>query len=383
MPKAIVLGGGLVGSVIAADLAGDEAFKVTIADRSADALNAATARCRGRVQSAQADLADAETVRRIVAPFDLVIGAMPGFLGYETLRAVLEAGKPYCDISFMPEDPRDLNGLAEAHGVTAVVDCGVAPGLSNMIAGYAVGQFDVCDSIEIYVGGVPRERRWPFEYKAGFSPIDVIEEYTRPARLVEHGRMVTREALSEIERIDFPFIGTLEAFNTDGLRSLLDTLDVPNMKEKTLRYPAHASLMSAFREAGFFSAEPVTLAGGQSVRPIDVTAALLFPQWQYEPGEIDLTVMRITARGRSADGATALTWDLFDEADPATGFSSMARTTAFPCTIIARRLIDGLYDEPGVIVPETLGQRDGELAAMLAALETRNVRLRFEKCAAD
>jgi saccharopine dehydrogenase-like NADP-dependent oxidoreductase len=127
--------------------------------------------------------------------------------------------------------------------VTAVVDCGVAPGLSNMMCGAAAARLDPLESVEIYVGGLPAERHWPFDYKAGFAPWDVLEEYTRPARIVEHGQIVLKEPLSEPELLEFPGVGTLEAFNTDGLRSLAYTLKAPFMKEKTLRWPGHAELM--------------------------------------------------------------------------------------------------------------------------------------------
>ena len=121
----------------------------------------------------------------------------------------------------MADDPMQLDALAREHGVTAVVDCGVSPGVSNVAIGYAVAQLEVTERIEILVGGLPVVRRWPYEYKAPFAPHDVIEEYTRPARIVEHGEVVVREALSEPELVDFPGVGTLEGFNTDGLRSLI------------------------------------------------------------------------------------------------------------------------------------------------------------------
>src|SRR5207247_9524925 len=141
--------------------------------------------------------------------------------------------------------------------------------------------------------------------KAGFAPHDVIEEYTRPSRIVEHGRIVVREALSEPELMEFPELGTLEAFNTDGLRSVATTLAVPFMKEKTLRYPGHIELMRVLRSVGLFAKDPIEVKGPRgsagsaaSVRPLDVLSTLLFPQWTYEEGEADLTVMRIDAKGK-------------------------------------------------------------------------------------
>jgi saccharopine dehydrogenase-like NADP-dependent oxidoreductase len=289
------------------------------------------------------------------------------------LRTVIEAGRPYCDISFMPEDAWELDQLAKQHGVAAVVDCGVAPGMSNMMAGYAAAQLDHCESIEIYVGGLPRERRWPFQYKAGFSPYDVIEEYVRPSRIVEHGQVVVKEALSEPELMDFPGVGTLEAFNTDGLRSIAHFVKAPFMKEKTLRYPGHLELMRAFRETGLFSEEPIDVHG-MLVKPRELLANLMFPKWTYQPGEEDLTVMRVIVEGVKSGGRKRFQWDLLDYYDRATHATSMSRTTAFPCTIIARMLLRGELRAHGVLPPELLGRQAGVLVHVLSELEARGVR---------
>ncbi|MHC4218805.1 MAG: saccharopine dehydrogenase family protein [Planctomycetota bacterium] len=371
MPHAVVLGAGMVGSVVAADLAGDPEFKVTVADADRAALDAARGRTGDLITVAQADLSHAGTIKGIVAGADVVIGALPGSLGRGALEAVIEAGRNCCDISFMAEDALELDGLARDRGVTAVVDCGVAPGLSNMLAGYAAATLQPCARIAIYVGGLPRDPQPPLNYKTAFSPADVIEEYTRPARLVERGQVVVREALSEVEPIEFAGVGALEAFNTDGLRSLIRTLEVPDMVEKTVRYPGHAELMRAFREVGLFGREPVS-AGGTTVRPIDAARALLFPSWRYEPGEEDLTVLRVVAAGGGESGG-GLAWEMIDLYDRGSATSSMGRTTAFPCAITARLIADGRLADPGVIPPEKIGERPELLEHVLRELETRGV----------
>lgn len=388
MPRAIVLGAGMVGSVLAADLAADPSFDVTVADARADALERVALRARGlgRITTIQADLSDAATIRRVVADRDIVLGALASRIALNALRAVIEAGRNYCDISFMAEDPLELDASARDRGVTCVVDCGVAPGMSHMFAGYGAAYFERCETVEIYVGGLPAERRWPYQYKAAFSPADVIEEYTRPARLVEGGRVVVREALSDPELMDFAGVGTLEAFNTDGLRSLVRTLRVPSMKEKTLRYPGHIELMRVLRATGLFSEEPVRVrsAAGTpgaeghgtdvAVRPRDLIAALMFPMWTYQPGEEDLTVMRVIVEGVRHGRRERLTWDLFDRFDAATQTTSMARTTAFPCAIMARLVASGAFRRPGVVVPEFIGQTPGLLDIVLKEHERRGVR---------
>ncbi len=375
MPTAVVLGSGLVGAVMAADLATDADFRVTIADAQPDALERAQHWAGGRLRTVTGDLSDTDLVQHLAAEHDVVLGALASRLGYRTLAAVIDAGRPYCDISFMPEDALDLDAAAKARGVPTVVDCGVAPGMSNLLAAFEAGRMEECERIDILVGGLPRERRWPFEYKAGFSPHDVIEEYTRPARFVEGGEVVVREALSEPELIDFEGVGTLEAFNTDGLRSLARTMPVPSMKERTLRYPGHIELMRVFRATGLFGHEPIE-AGGVKVRPIDVISALMFPMWSYGPGEEDLTVMRITVEGVRGGRRERRVWDLLDRYDPETGWTSMARTTAFPCTIVARMLAAGRITTPGVLPPERLAGDEALVRDVLAEQEKRGVRYR-------
>ncbi len=373
MTRAVVLGAGIVGSVIAADLA-EDGWEITVFDRSEKALEAATRLAGGRIFTQAADLTDMHAIREAAAPADIVIGALPGSLGYRTLAAVIEVGRPICDISFMPEDALTLDALARERGVTAIVDIGVAPGLSNLLAGHAQAAFDSCERIEIYVGGLPRNPQPPFEYKAAFSPVDVIEEYVRPARYVEGGRVETREALSGVETMELPGVGTLEAFLTDGLRSLMDTLPVPNMVEKTLRYPGHARLMRAFRDAGLFGTESVA-AGGSRVVPRELVQSLLFPLWTYDEGEEDLTVMRVIARGVVDGSPASKQWDLLDTFDTKRGFSSMARTTAFPCTLLARCVADGTITEAGVIPPERLGADEAVLQRVMTGLADRGVEL--------
>lgn len=373
MARALVLGAGMVGSVMASDIAADERFEVTIADLSEAALSRAAARCGGRVGTTAVDLGDPEVVRRLAGEADIVLGALASHVGYAALESVIDAGRPFADISFMPENPLDHDAKARSAGVACVVDCGVAPGMSNLLAGWATARLERCEAIRIYVGGLPVQRRWPFEYKAGFAPADVIEEYTRPSRIVERGEVVVREALSEPELLDFPGVGTLEAFNTDGLRTLVDTLDAPNMVEKTLRYPGHIELMRVFRETGLFSKTPIEV-GGKSVVPLEVLSALMFPKWTFEEGEADLTVLRVEADGVLDGRPTRLKWDLLDHYDPEAHRTSMSRVTGFPCAIVARLLHEGMLDGAGVLPPERLGAMAGVPERILEELARRGVR---------
>jgi len=173
--KTLVLGAGLVGGPMAIDLSNETDFDVTIVDRNDDAL-ARLNGSRSKIKTVREDLSDPETVQNVVSGFDLVLNAVPGFMGYRTLRAIIEAGKNVVDIAFFSEDPFELDELARENGVTAIVDCGVAPGMSNLLVGHVDSMLDRTESVLIYVGGLPEIRRWPFEYRAVFSPIDVLAE---------------------------------------------------------------------------------------------------------------------------------------------------------------------------------------------------------------
>lgn len=371
--KVVVLGAGRVGSAIARDLAANEGWRVTVADRSQEALD----RFAGMdaIETITADLSQPHVVAETVAGHDLAVGAVPGPMGFATLRAVIDAGVDIVDISFFPEDPFELNKLAVHREVVAVVDCGIAPGCSNLILGHCEATWDEVESFSCWVGGLPTIRHWPYEYRSVFSPIDVIAEYTRPARLVVNGHVVSRPALSEVELLDLPGVGTLEAFNTDGLRTLLRTSTVPSMKEKTMRYPGHAEMMRLLRDSGFFSERPVDVEGGR-VRPLDLTARLLADAWQPTDGEEDITVMRVEVEG-TVDGADVRhRWDLLDRYDRERGISSMARTTGYTCTAAVNALAAGMGRRPGLVPPESLGRDQACFDAMMRYLADRGVVFR-------
>ncbi|MGQ9800069.1 MAG: saccharopine dehydrogenase family protein [Candidatus Saccharicenans sp.] len=349
--KIVILGAGLVGRAIALDLAEEKDFRVAAADHDKNRLEELAAQGLATIRT---DLSRPENLKKVISDQDLVLNALPGWLGFQTLRTCLEAGKNVVDIAFFPEDPLTLDSLARDRGLVAIVDAGVAPGLSHLLAAYGLSQLDRGQSLHIYVGGLPVIREWPFEYKAVFSPLDVIEEYLRPARLKESSQLVTRPALSDPEFLEFEQLGTLEAFNTDGLRTLLRTLDLPEMKEKTLRYPGHRKKMLMLREAGFFDSSPIEI-GGQSIKPVEFTARILFSRLQLKPGEEDLTVLRVVVAGEKDGRPTRLTFELLDRYDPVLGVHSMARTTGYTATMLARALARNLVKKKGIITPEMLG----------------------------
>ena len=369
----IILGSGRIGSAMARDLAADAQGRVTVVDHDSGALELVGA--RANVATIEADLSHPPSVTDLVADHDLVINAMPGFLGFQTLEAVLHTGRKVVDIAFFPEDPFDLDELAKRHGAVAVVDMGVSPGMSGVLVGHAAGKLDTVEDVAVYVGGLPVEREQPWEYKAVFSPIDVIEEYVRPARMISAGQLIERPALSEVQSMDFPGVGTLEAFNTDGLRTLLNTIPARNMVEKTLRYPGHADKMRVLRDGGFFAKEPLGIEGSD-LRAIDFTARLLFPKWQLGDREADLTVMRIEVAGQKDGERARFTYELSDRYDPESDVTSMARTTGYAATMVARLVHQGGYDRPGISPPEYLGAEPSCVEYLLEGLASRGVIFR-------
>ncbi len=369
--RAVVLGGGVVGAAVARDLARvAPVADVTVVDCDIARLRDLSTQLG--IRTRQADLRDAATVESLVAGSDVSIGTLPSTLALPVIAEMARLGRRHVDVSFLAEDPRHLDAAARASGAVVVYDCGVAPGLSHVLVGGAMRNIVSDAVITIDVGGLPRNPQPPFFYKAPFAPADVIEEYTRPARLVRDGRLLTLPALSEPETIDVAGVGPLEAFNTDGLRSLVDTVPAERMVERTLRYPGHLAAMRVLADTGFFGTTSVRL-GGRDVVPRDLAAALLFPNWQYGPGEQDVTILRVDVAGRSADGSPChARWLLVDRPDAGSETSSMARTTGCPAAIVARWLAGGTVATPGIHPPERLGL-DGHADMLLGALAARGI----------
>lgn len=369
-----LLGAGRVGSAIALDLA-ESGVQVRAVDVSAERLqNLAEV---SRIETVKADLSDLEGIAGLTKDCDVTACAVPGSMGYGVVEALLRAGRDVVDISFFPEDAMTLAETAESNGCRCLVDFGVAPGCSNLILGMLLKAYGNLERYACYVGGLPAARVLPWQYAAPFSPADVIEEYTRPARIVENGVVITMDALSIPELVDFPGLGTLEGFVTDGLRTMLRYSDrVPSMVEKTLRYPGHRELVETLLSSGFFSDEPVRLNGVEVV-PRDLTSKLLVDTWQMGPEEADLTVMLLEAMGSEEDGSLwEASWIMTDAYDHENGISSMARTTGYTCTAGVHILLKDLWTDPGVFPPEDVGMHDEPFEFVMSHLEERGIVFR-------
>jgi saccharopine dehydrogenase-like NADP-dependent oxidoreductase len=372
--KVVVLGAGMVGKAMVRDLASKGEFRVLAADVSPEALE--PLKDVPGVSTVLADLSSPREIAGIVRGADIAVGAVPGFMGYRTTEAVIEAGVDIVDISFFPEDFQGLDALAKRKGVRCLVDFGVAPGCSNLLCGHAAETFGRMDSFLCMVGGLPQERRLPWEYQAPFSPADVIEEYTRTARIVRGGKVVSLPPLTEPELVDFDGVGTLEAFLTDGLRSLLRMEGVPEMVEKTLRYPGYIDKVKLLAGSGFLSTEPIRV-GGADVVPLDLTSRLLFDAWKQGPSDRDFTVMRVVASGTDTSGMPLrVSWDMLDRYDVITGTSSMARTTGYTCTAAVRMLASRLWTEQGARPPEAVGRNRPCFEFIMAELRSRRIDYR-------
>lgn len=369
--RIVVLGAGRVGQAIVRDLATRSGFEVTAADRDEAALGRAR---EGGARTVRVDLGSAADVAALVREHDLVVGAGPAALGRQTLERVIDAGRNIVDISFFAEDPFELDALARDRGVTAVVDAGVAPGLASIVYGHLDAGPGTISRFVCYVGGLPATATGVFRYKAPFAPADVLELYTRPARHREAGVQRTDPAFSLRHVLEFPGVGALDAFLTDGLRTLLRETHVPEMREMTLRYQGHVEQMLLLRDMGLFDTQPLDV-DGTTVRPRAVAERLLFPLWEFAPGEPDMTVMRVEIDVAGREGTTRHTFDLLDRYDAASGTSSMARTTGYTCTAVAGLVAAGKYARTGISAPEDVGREPDCCAAVLRYLEERGVIL--------
>jgi lysine 6-dehydrogenase len=369
MKKIIILGAGMVGRAMAVDLS--KKHQITSVDLDKNALDLLSN--KSNIETNILDVTDHAELSKAVKDYDIVISAVPGFLGLQTMIQVIKQKKNLVDISFLPEDVQSLDSLAKENKVTVVMDCGIAPGMPNYIVGYHNMTMKI-NEVKYMVGGLPKIRTFPFEYKAPFSPCDVIEEYTRPARYVENGNIIVKPAMSDAELVHFDEIGTLEAFNTDGLRSLIYTMKhIPCMKEKTLRYPGHIKLIQALESAGFFDREPI-LMNGIEVIPFDFTTQILFDAWKLGAEEPEFTVMRIILRGTENNVNKEIIYELYDEFDANEKISSMARTTGFTATGTVEMILNKVFTENGVFPPELVGKDPACFEFIISYLKERNIR---------
>ncbi len=344
-----VIGAGLVGSAVVQDLSRD--YEIAVFDKSKKALAGTDAKHKYH--------GDALEHRQVLQKSELVVTTLPGSVSYRFVRKLLQMGMNVVDTSFMEEDPFMLEDIARRKRVLFVPDAGYAPGITNVLAGRLYSREKV-DTLEIIVAGLPLNAKPPFRHAVTFNVEGLIDEYTRPARIVRNGKEVAVDPLEDITTLSFGDKGEFDAFYSDGLRTLLRTLKVKEMYEKTLRYPGHLQAMKLLRDFGFFSSTPL----GETV-PKKLTESL-FSSFGSEFRDMCLT--RVTGSNGSTFEYTNV-----DRYNAKTGTKSMARMTGYAAASMARVLLSGLVDSRGVYPPEYFGFFDRQYSLFMSLLRKKGI----------
>ncbi len=378
--KILIVGCGNIGSVAADDLARSmNSADVVVADNDEKRARTVAERIGwSNVSWVKMNAASHDESVRVLKGFDLVLGFLPGKLGYGLAEACIDAGKSLVDVSFMAENPLTLNDKAEKAGITIVPDCGLAPGISNVLVGHAAAELDKVQSAHIMVGGLPEKPIPPLGYVITWSPESLIDEYTRKARIVRDGKEANADVLSGLEEVDFPDFGKLEAFLTDGLRTLIHTIpQAEDMWEKTLRYPGHAEKIKALKDLGFFEEVKIN-AGGVSVSPRRLTVKLLAEKL-WKPEVRDIVALKVEVSGTKNGKHQHYVYHMLDRYDKERDVTSMARTTACPASIVAQLMLKGLVREKGVVPPEKIGMNPELFKLFMDGLKQHGIKVSEER----
>jgi lysine 6-dehydrogenase len=378
--KILVVGTGHIGSIIASDLAQNlPSAKMVIADRDQDqALEVVATIGRKNVSCIQLDVCDRKSLLATLKQFDLVVGALPGQFGYNLLKASVNAKVSTVDVSFMPEDPLTLSKAAAKAGVTIIPDCGVAPGLSHMLVQRGISQLDEANDAYIMVGGLPEKPIPPLGYTITWSVEGLLDEYTRKARIVKDAKVTRVDPLREVEEVDFPGVGKLEAFFSDGLRTLLQTTKgVKNMGEKTLRYPGHLKQIRLLRDLGFLDEEPIQVEN-INVNLRKVTAELLEKKLKA-PNVPDILAMLVQVHGIKNGTKIMYSYYVLDHYDKKNRITAMARTTGYTASSVTQLVAKKVIDTKGLIPPEKLGANEKVFKKIINMLEKRGIHVKESK----
>jgi lysine 6-dehydrogenase len=361
-----VVGAGMQGRVVARDLC-KSGHQVTAIDNNINYLRQLK-KIAPSVKARQFNVTNQMKFARLLKPFDIAVGALPAALGFYLMKSAINAGVNLVDMSYLSENPLLLDEKAKKAKVKIIPDAGFAPGLSNILIGETYKEFGGFDYLKIRVGGIPQKPVPPFNYRITWSPVDLIEEYTRPSRIIKDHECVTVDALSDIETITVPKVGRLECFYTDGLRTLLSTLkNVKNMEEKTIRYPGHAQLMKTIIHCGFLS-DMVVRYNKRLVNVAAINTELLRMKLN-EGDDKDFSIMVIETR----KGKKKKKYHCIDYYDEKQRITSMARMTAYTASIIAQCCAE--YPRNGVIPPEYLGMEKHIVRFIKSELKKRHIEI--------
>jgi lysine 6-dehydrogenase len=377
--RMLVLGAGLQGSACAYDLLQNtEVSQVRLADLRFDHLPEFLKPHSGpRLIPTTLDVRDRDAVLAVMRESDAVMSAIPYYLNLSLAEYAVEAGVHFCDLGGNTEIVFQQKSMAEraaAKGLTIVPDCGVAPGMVNILAEYGIRQLDSVASVRIYVGGLPQNPQPPLNYQVVYSLEGVLDYYTTRSWVLREGQRTQVTALSEREPVEFPApVGTLEAFHTaGGLSTMAFRYEgvIPEMEYKTLRYPGHAEIMHTIRELGLLDLEPVDVKGIK-VAPRDVFLTVVGPKLTKAKGP-DLLALRVTVRGTKDGRPAERRFDLVDRYDENHGISAMMRTTGYSLSITGQMQARGQVGPPGVWTPDECMPAQ----AYIAELRARGIELR-------
>jgi lysine 6-dehydrogenase len=375
-PNYLVLGAGMMGRAAAYDLAQfDPSAHVVVADINAEAADTAARTAGPNVRPLMLDVTADGTLAKALAGMDVVISAVSYSVNERLTRAAIDAGVHMCDMggnNDVVDRQLAMDGRARTAGVTIVPNCGLAPGLINMLGMHGVRSFDSVESVRLRVGGLPLRPRPPLQYQIVFSVEGLINEYVEPAEVIRGGRRVTAPSMADLESLSFPEPFTaLEAFNTSGGLSILPRLlegTVVELDYKTIRYPGHCEKMRTLLDLGFASHEPIMI--GNTVR----TSRELFTELlrrKLDTGGPDVILARSSVTGTKGGARACLVSEFVDYYDEATGMSAMMRTTAYPTSIIAQQLAHGVITRRGVLTPEVCAPA----ADMVEQLARRGIKI--------
>ncbi len=379
--KMLVLGAGLQGSACAYDLLRDpDVAEVRIADLHVDDLPEFLAKApeAGRkLKPMQVDVRDRAAVLAAMRGCDAVMSAIPYYFNFEMAQYAVEAGVHFADLGGNTEivfEQQSLDAAAKAKKISVMPDCGLAPGMVNILAEYGIRQLDGVDAVRIFVGGLPQHPQAPLNYQIVYSLEGVLDYYTTLSWVLRHGKRTQVKALSEVEPVEFPSpIGTLEAFHTaGGLSTMAFRYEgkVPAMEYKTLRYPGHARIMEAIRDLGLLEEKPIDVKGVQ-VSPRAVAVAAMGPRLT-KPESADLVALRVIVAGRKDGKPKTFEWDLVDRYDEAHGISAMERTTGYSLAITGLMQVRGQVTALGVHTPDEAMPAE----AYIAELRKRGIDIR-------
>jgi lysine 6-dehydrogenase len=378
--KMLVLGAGLQGCACAYDLLQSESVsQVTLADLRPDDLPpflASQGDWGGRLKTVRLDVTDPVAVQETLRGHTSVMSAIPYYYNGSMARAAVEAGCHFSDLGGNTEivfEQKKLHEQARARGLSVIPDCGLAPGMVNILAAEGIRRLDRAEMVKVYVGGLPQQPEPPLNYQIVYSLEGALDYYTTPSWVLRGGKPVQVDALSELEAVDFPEpVGTLEAFHTGGGISTLpfayqNRVDV--MEYKTLRYPGHVAIMRPIRELGLLDNTPIEVKGN-SVVPRDVFIATVHPKL-HKPQGRDLVALRVIVSGEKDRKPAQVSFRLIDRYDASHGISAMMRTTGYSLSITGQMQADGRVTEKGVHTPDEAIPFD----AYVAELARRGVRI--------